>query len=598
MQKGLRSRRVAASVITNTISSNLKPLAAAAVLSGAINVLALTGSVYMLKVYNLVLPSRSLEMLAVLTAAMAGLYVLNGFADFYRLRVLSRTGARIGADLTERVLPAAQDLAVSNPRQHDALQPLRDLDHVRTFLSGLGLVALFDLPWLPVYVGVIFYLHPLLGAFAAGSVAILICLAVMAEWGCARPTKAVRDRASQEWSAGTAILQHAQTTRAMGFQSRMLTRWSALHGAHRNDRLWASDRANIASSASRAIRPALQSGILGLGAYLVVTSEASIGVMIAVSILLSRALAPLEWAIGSWRSFAMARQSLQRLNPMLQAPRHPPDRQPVLPAPHRTLSIENLSLTYPGASLAAVQDVSFALEAGDGLAIIGPSASGKSTLVRAIAGALSDPNISRRVHLDGIEVGHWTHDHLGRHVGYVDQTIGLFDGTIADNISRFDPNATVKDTVRAANSAHAHEMILRLPEGYQTRIGEGGMIISAGQRQRIALARALYGEPFLLVLDEPDANLDRRGSDALKNAITSLRQRGGIAIVVAQRGGALSALSHVLALANGRVCAFGLKDQVLPRVLRPAGHPFRHARAGTAVPTRTPKPFHRLGSIG
>jgi len=595
VQDRLKLRRARIDTLAKAFRNNLRLFIAAALLSGVINVLALTGSLYMLEIYDRVLPSRSLSILATLTVAMIGLYAVSGLLEWYRMRLLSRAGARIDSELAEHVFPAAQRLALRGSPQRDRLQPLRSLDHIRTFLSGRALTALFDLPWLPIYLGVIFLLHPLLGLFATLSAMLLVCLAVLAELRCASPTKTATDSGAKRWATGAAVLSSAETTRAMGFGPRLFRRWTALNAAHLNDQLIASAAANRVGSAARTIRSIVQSGIVGLGAFLVIWDQGSIGVIVAASILLSRALAPVETTITHWRSISLARQSYVRLAILLYTAQSRAEIRPGLAKPHLSLSVEHLSVTPPGAAHPVVHDIGFALKAGDGLGIIGPSASGKSTLVRALAGAWSAVSTKGCVRLDDMMIERWLPDTLGQHVGYMAQDIQFFEGTVAENISRFDPAAAPQDTLRAARAAEAHDMIAQLPQGYQTQVGGHGTVLSAGQRQRLALARALYHDPFLVVLDEPNANLDHCGSVALQNAIASVRKRGGIAIVVAHRGGALAAIDQVLVMANGRAQTFGPKEKVLPRVLRPVARSLRRARAGGLGPVPAPEHHDVLG---
>ena len=350
----------------------------------------------------------------------------------------------------------------------------------------------------------------------------------------------------------------------------MSARFSAVNDDYQRSHRHASDRASILAATSRVMRLVLQSLVLGLGAYLVINQEATAGVIIASSILMSRALAPVELAIANWKGFVAARQARRRLSEMLAL--LPPGRQPLsLPKPEVALSVESVSATPPGDGRVVVQDIAFALKGGAGLGIIGPSAAGKSSLARLIVGVWQP--VRGKVRLDGAALDQWSAEHLGRHIGYLPQDVELFDGTIAQNISRFEAEPDANAIIAAAKSAGVHDLVVRLPEGYDTRIGEAGAALSAGQRQRVALARALYGDPFLVVLDEPNSNLDSEGEEALTAAILGVRSRGGIAIVIAHRPSALAAVDQVLVLNQGRQQAFGPRDEVLQTVLRPAATP-------------------------
>jgi ATP-binding cassette subfamily C protein len=369
--------------------------------------------------------------------------------------------------------------------------------------------------------------------------------------------------------------RNCDVIRAMGMGPHVARRWSDLSRSHMTDQLAAADAVGGVGAASKVLRLLLQSAVLGLGAFLVIRGEVTAGVLIAASIIMSRALAPIDAAIAHWRGFVAARQSYRRLDDVLQALGEETRDQLELPPPARNLVVENLAVGPPGNKRPVVQNASFTLEASDGLGIIGPSASGKSTLARALVG-LWVPHGDGGVRLDGARLDQWPPSELGRHVGYVPQDIELFRGTVADNIARCDPGASSADIVAAAQSAGAHEMIVRLPDGYQTGIDEGGRGLSAGQRQRVALARALFGNPFLVVLDEPNSNLDAAGVAALNQSILAIRRRGGIVVIVAHRPSILAGVNKVLALANGRVQAFGSRDEVLRKTTVPRpGVPLR-----------------------
>ena len=541
--------------------------------SGVINVLALTGSFYMLQVYDRVLTSRSIETLVGLTALMALLYIANGMLDFIRMRIMSRVGVRIDTDMREKVFAAIQILPLRVRQGSDGLQPVRDLDQIRNFLSGMGPTAFFDIPWVPIYLGVVFLLHPLMGWFAVGGALLLICMTMLTEVRTSAPMKAASKSGSERIVFGEATRRNAEVIRAMGLGPQMQAKWAELNARYLGDQLKASDAAGGIGSASKVLRMLLQSGMLGLGAYLVVKGEVSGGAIIASSITMSRSLAPIETAIAHWRGFVSARQSYHRLVEVFKAVAQDAAEGVDLPAPKKSLTVSSLTVSPPGIMRPVVSNVSFALEAGDGLGIIGPSASGKSSLARALVGVWLPVRMGGSVRLDGAALDQWTPEKLGPHIGYLPQAIELFDGDVAENISRFDPNATSEQVITAAMAAGVHDMIVGLPNGYQTPIGESGQSLSGGQRQRIALARAMYGDPFLVVLDEPNSNLDASGDNALTTAIKSVRARGGIVIVIAHRPSALAGVDKVLAMMNGQAQAFGPKEEVLRKMLQAAPAP-------------------------
>ncbi len=557
--------------------------------SAVINALVLTGSFYMLQVYDRVLPSRSIPTLVGITVLLALLYAAYGALDFTRVRALSRIGVSIDRQLRARVMQAVLWVPLK-ARSADAMQPIRDLDQVRSFLSGLGPTALFDMPWLPIYVAIIYLLHQVLGAFAIGAALMLVVLTVLTEVRTKGPTRESAKSGSARLAFGESARRNAEVVRAMGFDQRSIDRWERLNEKYVGDQMAISDASNGIGSVSKVLRLLLQSGILGLGAYLTIKGELSAGSLIACSIILSRALAPIELAIAHWKGFVGMRQSMARLDGLLAAlPEQ--EIQIALPRPKERLAVQDVSVAPPGSSQPTLLGVSFEVRGGEGLGIIGPSAAGKSTLVRTLVGVWQPLPRGGGVRLDGATLDQWAPAALGRDIGYLPQDIELFDGTIAENIARLDPNPPSDAVVAAAKTAGVHDMIVHMPDGYQTRIGEGGAKLSAGQRQRIGLARALYGDPFLVVLDEPNSNLDTQGDTALTEAILSVRQRGGIVIVVAHRPSALAGLDKVLALAKGQVQAFGPRDEVLKSVLRgmqPAGA--RPASPPTPAPPRAANP--------
>ena len=534
------------------------------VFSGLINLLALTSSIYMLQLYDRVIPSHSVPTLVGLTILMLLLFAGYGVLDTVRARVMSHIGLRIDRALRARVFELVLLLPV-RAKSSDSLQPVRDLDQVRGFLTGAGPIALFDLPWMPFYLGLVFLLHPWLGLLGTFGAATLLGLTILTEVKSRAPTKSASTSAAARLSFGEAARRNAEAIRALGMGPHMSAIWSAHNEKYLTDQVGASDVAVTYGTLSKVLRLILQSAVLGLGAYLVIMGQVTGGVMIAASILVSRALAPIEIAIANWRGFLSSRQSAERLSKLLQSLPIRPEAM-VLPTPARTFTVEGLWIAAPGHQKPIVENASFLLQAGDGLGVIGPSASGKSTLARALVGAWLP--VRGNIRLDGGALDQWSPAALGVNIGYLPQDIELFDSSVAQNIARFDKSAPATAIIAAAQKAGAHEMILQLPEGYETRIGEGGTALSAGQRQRVALARALYGNPFLVVLDEPSSNLDADGDAALIRAIASVRQRGGIVIVITHRPAALSGLDQLLVMSGGQVQAFGPKDEVLRKAVQ------------------------------
>ena len=533
------------------------------VFSGLINLLALTSSIYMLQLYDRVIPSHSVPTLVGLTILMLLLFAGYGVLDTVRSRVMSHIGLRIDRALRARVFELVLLLPL-RAKSSDSLQPVRDLDQVRGFLTGAGPIALFDLPWMPFYLGLVFLLHPWLGLLGTIGAATLLGLTMLTEVRSRAPTKSASTSAAARLSFGEAARRNAEVIRALGMGPHISAIWSAHNEKYLTDQVGASDVAVTYGTLSKVLRLILQSAVLGLGAYLVIMGQVTGGVMIAASILVSRALAPIEIAIANWRGFLSSRQSAERLSKLLQSLPIRPEAM-VLPTPARTFAVEGLWIAAPGHQKPIVENASFLLQAGDGLGVIGPSASGKSTLARALVGAWLP--LRGNIRLDGGALDQWSPAALGVNIGYLPQDIELFDSSVAQNIARFDKNAPATAIIAAAQKAGAHEMILQLPEGYETRIGDGGTALSAGQRQRVALARALYDDPFLVVLDEPSSNLDADGDAALMRAIASVRQRGGIVIIVTHRPAALSGLDQLLVMSGGQVQAFGPKDEVLRKVV-------------------------------
>jgi ATP-binding cassette subfamily C protein PrsD len=533
--------------------------------SGMINILMLTGSFFMLEIYDRVLPSRSVPTLVGLAILAGALFAFQGVVDLIRARLLVRIGASLDDALHARVFDTIVRLPLKTGNRNDSLQSLRDLDAIRAFLSGLGPTALFDLPWMPLYLGICFAFHFWIGVTALVGAIILVALTLLTEILTREPTKAATAFAMARNGLAETSRRNAEVLVAMGMSGRMGKRWSDANQKYMASQRRASDVAGGLGSIVKVLRMMLQSAVLGVGAYLVIYQEATAGIIIAGSILSARALAPVDLAIANWRGFVVARQSWARLSKLLAA--LPAQTDPMaLARPANSVVVENASVAPPGIQKIVVQDVSFALKSGNGLGIVGPSASGKSSLARMLVGVW--PLVRGKVCLDGAALGQWGLEAVGRHIGYLPQDVELIAGTVAENIARFDPAAAANDIIAAARAAGVHELIVNLSAGYETEIGEQGAALSAGQQQRIALARALYGNPFLVVLDEPNSNLDSEGENALTQAILGVRARGGIVVVVAHRPTALAAVDQLLVMAQGRAQAFGPKDEILSKMMR------------------------------
>ena len=550
-------------------------LLAIGLVSGLSNVLMLTGAMFMLEIYDRVLPSRSVPTLIGIAILAGGLYVAQGLIDLIRGRLLVRIGSALDEAVSGRVFDTILRLPMKVARVSDGLQPLRDLDSVRSFLSGLGPIALFDLPWLPFYIGICYLLHPWLGYTALGGAIILVALTLLTEMLTRRPTKAAASFAASRSELAQAGHRNAEAIVAMGMVGRMVRRWAEANRHYMAGQWSASDVVGGLGAVSKVLRLVLQSAMLGVGAFLVIHQEATAGIIIAGSILAARALAPVDLAIANWKAFATCRQSWQRLNKLLAL--LPPQQMPMLlPAPRERLTVESASATPPGSSKLVLQDISFKLERGSGLGVIGPTGSGKSSLARLLVGVWQPAR--GKVRLDGSTFDQWSSEVLGAHIGYLPQDVELLGGTVAQNIARFEPKADPQAIVAAAKAAGVHELIIELAEGYETQVGERGETLSAGQAQRIALARALYRNPFLVVLDEPNSNLDAAGDEALTRAILGIRARGGIVVVIAHRPSAIAGVDLLLVLKQGRMQAFGPKDEILSKVLQrdaPAPRPLK-----------------------
>ena len=481
-----------------------------------------------------------------------------------------RVGHSLDESMSGRVYDAIIRLPLRIGGKGEGTQPIRDLDNVRSFLSGSGPVAFFDLPWMPVYLAICFLFHTLIGLTALFGAIVLVTLTIITEIKTRHPTRSAAQFAMARNALLEASRRNAEAITAMGMVGRIAKHWHELNRNFVVTSGRASDVGGGLGAASKVLRLLLQSAILAVGAWLVINQQSTPGIIIAGSILGGRALAPVDLAIANWRGFVNARQSWQRLSRLLA--HLPPKADPMpLKPPSRSLVVQNGAVAPPGVQKLVCQDVNFTLAAGKALGVIGPTASGKSSLARMLVGVWRP--LRGTVRLDGATLDQWSSEALGRHIGYVPQDVELFNGTVAQNISRFEDPPDPDAVIAAAQAAGVHDLIINLPEGYDTVIGDHGGALSAGQAQRVALARALYRDPFLVVLDEPNSNLDAEGDEALTRAILGLRARGAITVVIAHRPSAIAGVDYILVMAKGRQQQFGPKEEVLSRVIQPTAAP-------------------------
>jgi ATP-binding cassette, subfamily C, bacterial exporter for protease/lipase len=532
-----------------------------AAFSAIINLLALVPSLYMLQVYDRVLSSRNEITLLMLTVMMLGAYLFSGALELIRSFVLVRVGAQFDMKLNRRLYTAAFDqnlkLGGSN-----AGQALNDLTTLRQFLTGNALFAFFDAPWFPIYLIVIFFFEPWLGLFALCGVVILGILAVVNERVTYAPLKEANTMSITSSTMATNNLRNAEVIESMGMLPNLMARWFKTHGRFLSLQAQASQKAGTITGVTKFFQMSLSSGVLGLGALLVLDNKITAGMMIAASILLGRTLAPVQQLIAVWKSWSSTRSAFDRLSLLLEKNPAREAGMP-LPAPRGQLSVEGVLAAPPGARNPIVKGVSFAIQPGDVLGIIGASGSGKSTLARLLVGVW--PAMGGKVRLDGADIYSWNKAELGPHLGYLPQDIELFSGSISENIARFG-EIDAEKVVQAAKRAGVHDMILRFPEGYDTKLGDGGAGLSGGQKQRIGLARAMYGDPALIVLDEPNSNLDEVGEQALVQAVMDLRQRGKTIVLITHRPSAISVTTKLLLMNDGTVQAFGPTKDVVAAI--------------------------------
>lgn len=524
-----------------------------------INFLMLVPTFYMLQVYGRVVTSGSIMTLIMLTLIMAFLLFSMGALEWTRSRIMVRVSTKLDVLLSPQVYRASFRRALETGGADSSAQPMSDLTALRQFMTGNGLFAFFDAPWLPIYIAVLFFFHPWFGWMAIASAFVLLFLAFLND----RMTAKMLAEANRENIAAslhtTKNLRNAEVIESMGMLKTLMERWSKRQAKVLTLQSNASDGGGLVSSLSKTFRTLIQSLVLGLGAYLSIKQEINPGVMIAGSVLLGRALAPIDLVIGSWKGFVSARSQYARLNEILSKQQDEIDPMP-LPPPEGHLAVEQLVTAAPGSRTPILKNISFSVPAGLTVGVIGPSASGKSTLARSILGVWVPLN--GVVRLDGADINNWDKHKLGPYVGYLPQDIELFEGTVSENIARFG-EVNPEKVVQAAKIAGVHEMILQLPSGYDTVIGASGGTLSGGQRQRIGLARAIYGDPRLIVLDEPNSNLDDVGEKALAQAIQQIKNTGATVFIITHRPGILAQVDHLMVLSNGSLVTFGPREKVM-----------------------------------
>lgn len=563
MSAGQRDRRPSA--IFRALNRSRGGFITAVVFSLFINLLAFVGSIYMLQIYDRVITSRNELTLLLLTLIAGFLLVVYALLEKFRSAVLVRVGVEFNENLRDDVFKGAVRGTLYAPGAGHG-QALRDLDSLREFLTGNGFITFFDAPWVPIFVAACFILHPWFGYVALGGGVIIFALALLNELATRKPLSASAQNSLAANAYVSSTLRNVEVIQAMGMASAVRERWKGKHDKAISWQANASDRAGLLVASTKFVRQFLQIFILGVGAYLTIKQEVTGGAMIAASILMGRALAPVEAAVGSWRSFVNARLGASRINQLLAAA-GTAQNYVRLPEPKGHLALEGVLAGPPGSPSAILSNVTFSVQAGETLGVIGPSAAGKSSLARVIVGVW--PVLAGAVRLDGSELSHYDPEQLGRSIGYLPQDVELFSGTVAENIARLGEVDDEK-VIEAARLAGVHEMIQGLPKGYNTPIGEGGSTLSGGQRQRIGLARAIYDMPALVVLDEPNSNLDSDGEAALLNAISALKEAKRTVVIVTHKTNILSIADKILLMAAGKVQGFGPRDAILSKVMAPA----------------------------
>ncbi|MET1755172.1 type I secretion system permease/ATPase [Novosphingobium sp. RD2P27] len=567
--------------LRQTLLRTRNALVMTAAMTAVLNVLQLGGSLYMMMIYDSVLPSQSIPTLVGLLLMVGAIYAFQGIFDVLRSRMLSDIGAAFDARIAARVHDSAFQALARDPSQAKvARSAMRDADSIRAFLASPGPAAFMDLPWALFFLLVLGLLHCWLALTALAGGLVMVGLTYLAHVRSKQPSAELARTAVERNAVAEERWRHVELLRALGMERRSLDRLLLANDAHLKAHDALSRNSGALTGASRVFRMLLQSLVLTVGALLVISGEATGGVIFASSVISARALSPIDQIIASWRPFAAARDSWTRLSTLLGRLPEQPEVQTVIPQPRNSITIEDLVVAPPGSQTAIAHVTGIKLQAGDVLGVVGPSGSGKTSLVRALVGAW--PAVRGKVRFDGAAIDQYPSDTLGSYIGYLPQSVELMEGTIAQNISRFAIEHDSGKIVAAAQAAGVHDLIVSLPQGYDTSVGSEGAQLSAGQRQRVGLARALYGDPFFVALDEPNSNLDGEGEAALDRAIANVRDRGGVVVVIAHRPSALNRANLVAVMQGGRVTDYGPKADVLKKLTI--------ASAPTPVESRTGEP--------
>lgn len=544
---------------------------AAFAVSAVLNILMLGGAFYMMLVYDSVLPSRSVPTLLGLLALLGVVYIFQGYFDTLRSSILADVANALDRQLSRRVQGAISQMRLSGRHSlAEGLIPMRDLDQIRSFLSG-GVATLFDLPWMVIFIAVLFALHSWLGFTTLAGAIVIFSLTVFTDRAMRRPSSRVAQIAAMRNGAADTNLRHVELLAALGMRERMQERFEVINQSYTAIQNTLNNSTVVFTGWSKILRLALQSLVLTVGALLVIDDRASGGVIFASAILSGRAMAPVDQVIGNWKNMIAARNGWDRITELLEKVPLPLEVITSLPRPVDRLDVEGLYVTAPGSPIMVINDARFSLKAGDACGVIGPSGAGKSSLGKALIGIW--PAVQGHVRLDGSALDQWAEAIRGQYVGYLPQTVELLEGTVAQNISRFDPDGKINPeamserVIAAARTAGVHDLIIGLPQGYDTPVGPGGETLPGGQCQRIGLARALFGDPFLVVLDEPNSNLDAEGDKALEGAILAIRARGGIAVIISHRPGVIEQTSHAMIMRAGQIAAFGPTREVLAKLV-------------------------------
>ena len=563
IKKSLNNNKTKVSELKKSILSSKKSFIIVGLFSMFINILMLVPPLYMLQLYDRVLGSRSEDTLIMLTLIVVILFITMGLLEVVRSRVLVRVGNKLDGMLSQRIFDSLFELERKAPGKASSMS-LNDLTQVRQFMTGNGLFAFFDAPWMPIYIAVLFMFHPLFGFFAIFAAIVLVIIAIVNEYSTKEKLAEANGLSRASTIYVDSNIRNAEVVNAMGMKNNISKVWANKYYGFLNAQNIASDSAGIWSNLSKSLRLMFQSLILGLGGYLAIKTEVTPGMMIAASIVMGRALAPLDLIIGSWKGFSSARNSYERIEKLLND--FPKEKEYMkLPAPQGEITLENVVVIPPSSNIPSLKGISMRIQKGDVVGIIGPSAAGKSSLARVMLGLWPLTNGTAR--LDKADISQWEREDLGKYIGYLPQDIELFEGTVSQNIARFGEVEPPK-VVEAAQKAGVHEMILRLPDGYDTKIGTGGASLSGGQRQRIGLARALYNNPVFIVLDEPNSNLDDSGEAALVEAIKSLRADGTTVIIITHRTNVLQATNKLALINQGVLEMFGNTNEVLSAIAK------------------------------